>query len=60
MGLDKFYIEKAENELRETESRKSQALAQFREWINKHPYLKSVRQGKIYYRILAVKIRRSV
>lgn len=46
--MDKFFIEKAENELRETESRKTQSLAQFREWINKHPYLKGVRQGKNY------------
>lgn len=51
MGLNEFFKEKAENELRETESRKSQALAQFREMINKHPYLSKVRQGKFYRKL---------
>lgn len=48
MVLDNFYIEKAKNELRETESRKSQSLAQFREWINKHSFLRDVRQGNFH------------
>lgn len=41
---DKF-VEKAREELREDEKRKEQALEHFREWINKHPYIKSIRQG---------------
>lgn len=51
MPLDDFYIEKAKNELRETDGRKSQSLEQFREWISKHLFLKDVRQGKIKFRI---------
>jgi hypothetical protein len=46
VAMDNFFIEKAKNELRETESRKSQSLEQFRAWINKHPFLSNVRQGK--------------
>lgn len=42
---DKF-VEKAKLELREDEKRKEQALEHFREWIQKHPYIKNVRQGK--------------
>lgn len=40
--------EKAKNELREDESRKQQSLEQFREWIAKHPFIKSCRTGKIF------------
>jgi hypothetical protein len=36
---------KALVELREDESRKQQALKQFREWIDKHPSLRNSRQG---------------
>jgi hypothetical protein len=43
--MDQKFIDKAEAELGETELRKSQALAQFREWISKHPFLNNVRQG---------------
>lgn len=43
---DKF-VEKAKLELREDEKRKEQALEHFREWIQKHPYIKNVRQGKL-------------
>lgn len=43
---DKF-VEKAKLELREDEKRKKQALEHFREWIQKHPYIKNIRQGKL-------------
>jgi hypothetical protein len=46
MTLDNFFIEKAKNELRETETRKAQSLEQFRDWISKHAFLKDVRQGE--------------
>lgn len=46
MTLDEFFVEKAKNELRETESRKRQSLQQFRELLQKHPFLKGVRQGE--------------
>ncbi|XP_070507433.1 alpha-tocopherol transfer protein-like [Chironomus tepperi] len=48
MPLDNFFIEKAKNELRETETRKAQSLEQFRDWINKHAFLKDVRQDDIH------------
>lgn len=44
--MEKKFIEKARIELREDESRKYQSLAQFRDWLSKHPFLSSVRQGK--------------
>lgn len=47
MVLEQMYIDKAKNELREDDLRKSQSLAQFREWIAKHPFLKNVRQGTL-------------
>lgn len=43
--MDQKFIDKARIELREDELRKSQSLAQFREWLSKHPVLKDVRQG---------------
>jgi hypothetical protein len=36
----------AKEELREDESVRSQALAQFREWIAKHPQIKKCRTGE--------------
>lgn len=44
--MDQKYIDIAKNELREDDLRKSQSLAQFRDWISKHPFLSEVRQGK--------------
>lgn len=44
--MDKKFIEKAKNELREDEIRKVQSLTQFREWLTKHPFLSGVRQGE--------------
>lgn len=44
--MDAKYIEKAKAELGENDLKKTQSLAQFREWISKHPYLSAVRQGK--------------
>lgn len=41
-------LETAEKELRETESRKAQTLQQFREWIEKHPFLVSTRRDDIF------------
>ena len=46
MTLDNYFIEKAKNELRETETRKAQSLEQFRDWLSKHAFLKDVRQGE--------------
>lgn len=43
--MDSKFIEKARVELREDELRKRQSLAQFRDWLSKHPFLKDVRQG---------------
>jgi hypothetical protein len=37
----------AKEELREDESVRTQALAQFREWIAKHPHIKKCRTGKL-------------
>jgi hypothetical protein len=50
MLSDKFLI-KAKEELREDEKRKQQALEHFREWLKKHPYIKSIRQGETELRI---------
>jgi hypothetical protein len=35
----------AKDELREDESTRTQSLAQFREWIAKHPHIKRCRTG---------------
>lgn len=48
MTLDNFFVEKAKNELRETESRKEQSLEQFRDWLSKHPFLNDVRNDDIH------------
>lgn len=48
--MDKKFIEKARVELREDDLRKSQALAQMRDWLAKHPYLKEIRQGLVWLR----------
>lgn len=45
--MDPKFIEKAKVELREDEFRKTQALAQMRDWISKHPFLKGIRQGML-------------
>lgn len=44
--MDQKFIDKAKLELREDEFRKSQSLAQFRDWLSKHPFLSGVRQGE--------------
>lgn len=46
--LSEKFLEKARVELREDEKRKEQALEHFREWINKHPYIKDIRQDDIF------------
>ena len=43
--LSRKIMEIAKNELREEESRKDQALIQFRDWIEKHPAIKYCRTG---------------
>ncbi|CRK93841.1 CLUMA_CG007368, isoform A [Clunio marinus] len=48
MMLSDKFLEKARNELREDETRKEQALEHFREWLNKHPYIKSIRQDDVF------------
>ena len=35
----------AKKEIREDETRKAQSLAQFRQWISKHPAIKNYRNG---------------
>lgn len=47
MLTDKF-MEMAKTELREDDKRKEQALEHFREWIQKHQYIKNIRQGKTF------------
>lgn len=42
------YKEMAKEELREDESVRTQSLAQFREWIAKHPHIKKCRTGKTH------------
>jgi hypothetical protein len=44
--MDSYFIEKAKNELREDDSRRDQALQQFRERISKHTFLSNCRQGE--------------
>lgn len=44
--MDQKFIDKARDELGETELRRTQSLAQFREWLAKHPFLSGVRQGE--------------
>lgn len=46
MLADKF-LEKAKEELREDDTRKEQALEHFRQWIQKHPFIKDIRQGSL-------------
>jgi hypothetical protein len=38
--LSPFFIEKAKNDLGETESRREQSIRQFKEWLKKHPFIK--------------------
>lgn len=45
--LSEKYVQIAKNELREDESRKTQSLQQFRELIDKHPYIRNCRTGNI-------------
>lgn len=45
--MDQKFIEIAAKELREDELRKQQSLAQFRDCLSKHPFLKHVRQGTL-------------
>lgn len=48
MMLSDKFLEKAKTELREDEKRKEQALEHFREWIQKHQYIKSIRQDDVF------------
>lgn len=45
-NLTEFYREKAEKELGENETRKSQSLDQFKGWIKIQPHIKNCRQGE--------------
>lgn len=45
-AMDQMFIDKARIELGETELRKAQSLALFREWLAKHPFLSCIRQGE--------------
>lgn len=44
-AMSEKILERARVELREDDVRKSQSLAQFREWLSKHPFIKKCRQG---------------
>jgi len=46
--LPEMYREKALVELREDDTRKQQALDQFREWISKQHHIKAGRTGKLF------------
>lgn len=43
--MDIKFVKKAEDEIREDSTRKAQALAQFKDWISKHRFIKKCRQG---------------
>lgn len=45
--MEEKYIKKAREELREEPVRKAQALAQFKDWISKHPFIKECCQGDV-------------
>lgn len=44
--MDQKFIDKAKDELGETDLKKTQSLQQFRDWLSKHPFLSDVRQGQ--------------
>ena len=47
--MNKFPLhlqEKAKKEVREDEERKQQSLEQFREWIQKHPFIRDCPTGE--------------
>lgn len=46
-NLSEEFQRKASNELREDVTRRTQALAQFREWIEKQSHIKKCRSGLI-------------
>jgi hypothetical protein len=48
MDISKI-VEQNKVDIRETELRKCQTLEQFREWLKKHPFIKSCRQGKFRF-----------
>jgi hypothetical protein len=45
MELPDFFKEKALKELREDDSRRTQAMEQFRDWISKQVHIKDCRKG---------------
>jgi hypothetical protein len=40
-------LKQNKEEIREDDSRKEQSLAQFREWLSKHPFIVKCRTGKL-------------
>ncbi|XP_038121911.1 alpha-tocopherol transfer protein-like [Culex quinquefasciatus] len=46
--LDERHLEKARNDLNETDENRSQSLAQMREWIAKHPHIQKCRTDSIF------------
>lgn len=46
--MDPKFSKIAESELRETESRRTQAIQQLNDWLDKHPFIKKVRRGEIH------------
>lgn len=45
MALHQKYIEKAQNELKETEILREQSLKDLREWLDRHDYFVECRKG---------------
>lgn len=46
MDISKL-VEQGKELIREDEARKQQALEQFRDWLNKHPFISNSRQGRL-------------
>lgn len=44
--MDQKFVKIAENELGETKLRRYQALKQFNEWIDKHPFIVNITRGE--------------
>lgn len=53
-ALSEKISEIAKSELREEDLRKRQSLAQFREWLSKHPFIKKCRQGLLEFELFNI------
>jgi hypothetical protein len=43
--MDQKFIDMAKADFGEDDAKRTQALAHFREWLSKHPFLSQARQG---------------